>query len=100
MAAESIFDQAGFGVCVLDLRAGAVYQNQRCRDVCGCGKSATCPLIEGGESCRLAHLTKTAAEADLTVIKAQEIGEHFYDLAFIRENGREYRFIFPLDVKL
>jgi ATP/maltotriose-dependent transcriptional regulator MalT len=97
---NQVFDKAGFGVCVVDLHAGLLYQNKRCKEICQCQGTASCPLAEGSKQCALAQITRNHPPGDLHVHRAQEINHQFYDVAHIHEEGRDYRLIFPLDAKV
>lgn len=97
MASENnVFEDVAIGICVVDLAAGEIFRNQCCADYCH-HDGETCAKVQ---QCPFASVPMTGLGADYNFLHGVEIEGKFVDLAVFRVDGRDYRFLFPLEAKI
>jgi hypothetical protein len=96
---KDIFESSRFGVCVVDLHGGTLYQNQSCHDVCKFANGAPCSGEKG--QCVFTSLTPDVLpDHGVKVFNGVELNGSFYDVVVLHDEPNLFRFLYPLDAKL
>lgn len=94
---SQIYDDALFGVCVIDFENGVLYQNQKCRDFCyGSGV----PALPATDECIIQAMAQKYPTEGIFYKSSVQVRDGFFDIVFIRDGKQTSCFLYPQDRKI